>query len=286
MICSVCGGELNKFEQVKLRAAKLFVCSTCGAWNYHPKPTTDQQIGLHDRPDYACHPYFQTRRVHTKRAFIRCQRIFAEFQNMRPTGDFRGEKVLDVGCGSGEFMQAARDLFGVIPIGIDVSRWAVDEVRKKDLTAYCTTLEDAPKEFCEVPFIVAIDVIEHVVDPGSLVRDVARRLRRGGLAYFETPNAESTIYSLGALISRLLNGKPSSPLERLFPAHHIVYLTRKGIEHLAQQNGLRVAGYFTRALPASDIAVSHLLRLGLSGLQLVDRLLNRRALTCFVLSKA
>lgn len=284
-VCIACGGELGKNEKVRLLAAKLFVCSECGSWNYFPRVTATQQIELHDQADYAHHPYFETRRAQTERALARCRAIFAEIGKATGQRDFKGQRILDVGCGPGGFLEAARDLFGVDAVGIDVSKWAIDEVRKKGIVAHQATLEDADASLSDFPIVTAIDVIEHVADPPGLVQSIANRMSSGGVAYLETPNTDSIIYGLGAVLSRLSGGRPAGPMERLFPPHHIVYLSRDSIERAAEKSGLQLVSYFTRVLPADDIAVSPILRVGFAGLQLVDRVLGRRALTCFILRK-
>jgi SAM-dependent methyltransferase len=102
-------------------------------------------------------------------------------------------EVLDLGCGRGEFLEAARDA-GLAARGVDHSRECVALCRAKgldaaqaDLFPYLSSLPDDSLggAFCA-------HVVEHL-PPGrlpSLVHLLARKLRAGALAAIETPNPE------------------------------------------------------------------------------------------------
>lgn len=57
--------------------------------------------------------------------------------------------------------------------------------------AYCCSVEQAPEHLSDLSILTAIDLIEHTVDAQGFMAEVKRRLRRGGVAYLETPNAAS-----------------------------------------------------------------------------------------------
>jgi len=101
--------------------------------------------------------------------------------------------VLDLGCGRGEFLEAARDA-GLAATGIDQSGECVALCRSKglhaekaDLFAYLDALADQ-----SLGGIYCAQVVEHI-DPHrlpDLVALMARKLRSGALAVIETPNPE------------------------------------------------------------------------------------------------
>lgn len=72
--------------------------------------------------------------------------------------------VLDVGCAMGHLVAGLRDL-GIEAYGIDVSEYAIDQVRE-DIKQYCNTqtvLEDLPNEFPnEFDLAITIEVFEHI----------------------------------------------------------------------------------------------------------------------------
>jgi 2-polyprenyl-3-methyl-5-hydroxy-6-metoxy-1,4-benzoquinol methylase len=101
--------------------------------------------------------------------------------------------VLDLGCGRGEFLEAARDA-GLGASGIDQSDECVTLCRvkglhaeKADLFAYLDALADQ-----SLGGIYCSQVVEHI-DPHrlpDLIFLMAKKLRSGALAVIETPNPE------------------------------------------------------------------------------------------------
>jgi 2-polyprenyl-3-methyl-5-hydroxy-6-metoxy-1,4-benzoquinol methylase len=101
--------------------------------------------------------------------------------------------VLDLGCGRGEFLEAARDS-GLAAMGIDQSDECVALCRSKglhaekaDLFAYLDALADQ-----SLGGIYCSQVVEHI-DPHrlpDLIMLMAKKLRSGALAVIETPNPE------------------------------------------------------------------------------------------------
>jgi O-antigen chain-terminating methyltransferase len=101
--------------------------------------------------------------------------------------------VLDMGCGRGEFLEAARDA-GLHATGIDQSDECVALCRAKglhaekaDLFAYLEALPGG-----SLGGIYCSQVVEHI-DPHrlpDLIHLMAQKVRPGGLAILETPNPE------------------------------------------------------------------------------------------------
>ena len=133
--------------------------------------------------------------------------------------------------------------------------------------------------------ITAIDLIEHVPDPGSFLRHLRKRLRPGGVVYLETPNIRSMVYRFGRTLSRLTGGRPRSLFERLFPAQHVQYFNPNSLGALALDNGFGVVRMDTRILPSSDIAAGALARAAISVLQALDSLSRTEILIWAVLKR-
>lgn len=101
--------------------------------------------------------------------------------------------VLDLGCGRGEFLEAARDA-GLAASGIDQSDECVALCRAKglhaekaDLFAYLDAQADQ-----SLGGIYCSQVVEHI-DPHrlpDLITRMAKKMRPGALAVIETPNPE------------------------------------------------------------------------------------------------
>jgi 2-polyprenyl-3-methyl-5-hydroxy-6-metoxy-1,4-benzoquinol methylase len=182
-------------------------------------------------------------------------------------------------------LRAAREEFGVVPVGIDVSARAVEAARHAGIEAYQTFLEEAPDRLSAVPLVTAIDVIEHVPDPGAFLREVRSRLAPGGVLYVETPNIRSAVYALGRALSHVMDSSGSGMIQRLFPPQHVQYFTTQSLTRLAKESGLEVVRVDTRVLPLSDIAATVATRLAVGILQVLDRVLRREILVWAVLRR-
>jgi O-antigen chain-terminating methyltransferase len=115
-------------------------------------------------------------------------------QQQRYAARFAGaEDVLDLGCGRGEFLEAARAA-GVAARGIDQSEECVELCRKKglaaeraDLLEYLSALPDT-----SLGGVYCAQVVEHLPPERLpvLINLLAKKTRTGALAIFETPNPE------------------------------------------------------------------------------------------------
>jgi len=136
-------------------------------------------------------------------------------------------RLLDVGCSTGYFLNAARLDFEVQ--GIELSDWAAKYARDRlRLDVQNTGLEqaDLPAEHFDV--VTLNDVVEHFADPrGALVR-VHSLLRPEGILYLVTPDIES-------LSARLMRGRWWG----LRPAH-IFYFSPRTLTALLRETGFEV----------------------------------------------
>lgn len=115
----------------------------------------------------------------------RSDEIVATFEPSR-----RLNRLLDVGCGAGAMLAAAVRA-GWDAEGIDVAASAVEHLRGQGLTARCGLLEEAGYEAQSFDVIVAVEVLEHVPDPDTILAESFRLLRPGGLLFATTPNVRS-----------------------------------------------------------------------------------------------
>jgi SAM-dependent methyltransferase len=102
----------------------------------------------------------------------------------------KGKKVLDLGCGSGTYL----NYFSDVSVGADGSPNNVNESAR---TGRHTVRMDFnnPVDFPE-PFdlVFSCHVLEHVESPISYLRYAHRNLKKGGLLVLSVPNEKSLIH--------------------------------------------------------------------------------------------
>jgi 2-polyprenyl-3-methyl-5-hydroxy-6-metoxy-1,4-benzoquinol methylase len=104
-----------------------------------------------------------------------------------------GGKLLDIGCGSGGYLDLARSL-GWKTYGIDPDPLAVELARQSGATVErgtlgTVTLRDAPFDA-----VTSMHSIEHARDPRLFLRQALALLRPGGFFYLQTPNFDSLMH--------------------------------------------------------------------------------------------
>lgn len=101
-----------------------------------------------------------------------------------------GDRLLDVGAGSGILVEAALKMGYKNACGIEPSKWLAAKARQRDLPVFQGTL---PNDSIENTFdvIVLQDVIEHVENPSDLIKQASLYLSDNGLLVVETPDVDS-----------------------------------------------------------------------------------------------
>lgn len=101
-----------------------------------------------------------------------------------------GARLLDVGFGSGEFMELARQV-GWRVLGVDLDQLAVAnalvaglDVSQGDIKSFGDTSE-------QFDVITMSHVLEHVHNPSETVAQAYQLLKPGGLLYIDTPNIDA-----------------------------------------------------------------------------------------------
>ena len=99
-------------------------------------------------------------------------------------------KVLDVGCGSGEFLERAREM-GYLAFGCEPDPVSYHVCLKKELSVLNTTIFDNSYKPGSFDAITLSHVLEHVTEPVKLIVRVMELLKPGGTFWLALPNSNS-----------------------------------------------------------------------------------------------
>lgn len=98
------------------------------------------------------------------------------------------EKILDLGCGDGKVAALCQEKGEVF--GVDVSSVALKMAKKRGIKTTRQDLNQLPLKFPDefFDYVIATDVLEHVVDVLSLLGEVKRVLKKKGKLILTVPN--------------------------------------------------------------------------------------------------
>lgn len=180
-VCRICASPRLR---VRSRGARRFGwCKVCGAvtailtfaeyealnptYDPGPGPSMHSDVELRERLG-----------VEDKISFI-----------ARYLGDRRQARVIDVGCGAGGYLLAARELgFDAVGVEPSVAHSTVARALGLDVrTGYFDVRAFAPRSF---DLVLTSHVVEHIFNPRDFMSDLATLVRPGGWLVAVTPNAD------------------------------------------------------------------------------------------------
>lgn len=160
-----------------------------------------------------------------------------------------GKKVIDIGCGGGILAESmARK--GADVTGIDLSDKALKVADLHSLESgvqvryELIAAEDmAVREAGQYDVVTCMEMLEHVPDPGAIVRAAATLVKPGGQVFFSTLNRNPKAYLFAILgaeyLLRLLPKGTHDYDKFITPAELSQYLRSAGLE----LNGFKGMGY-------------------------------------------
>ncbi len=172
--------------------------------------------------------------------------IMAAVKNL--AGETRGKTMLDIGCGTGEFLKAGADA-GFDVTGIDVDSTTTDFITRKYGFRTVTGLlgpETFPQDSFDV--VVLSHVIEHLQRPAELLGVIHGILKPNGLFVMCTPNSDSFGEDLHHLYGRFRYDRAKCYyLSPFLNPYHIIGFNRKSARRILERSGFAVEYFKVRS---------------------------------------
>lgn len=227
--CPICGRRPGVRLTLQ-NGQPLRWCGSCrlGWWDW---PAFDP-AGFYDR-DYFASPaakgygdYASLERGVRRTARARLGRIEALLSPQAAAREPR--RIIDLGCGTGWFLDEAREL-GWSTSGIEVSPYASAEAVRRGLEVRSEPLEEIELPAGAFDVVTLWDVIEHVRDPVGVLDRVARGLLPGGVLALSTGDVLSLCARLSGARWHLFN----------LP-EHLFFFSVRSLTRLLERAGCRV----------------------------------------------
>lgn len=207
--CPACDNESRSSHGEK-NGCQIYRCQGCGT--LYSERSQLSYDGYYDESNLTVPDFINDR----------LDEVFTRLQVYRRTN-----RLLDIGCGAGSLLQAARRA-GWEAEGIEISEPAADHVRSQGFEVFQGDLSTAPYPDNHFDVVTASELIEHVADPLTILEQTERILRPGGLFWATTPNALS-------FSSRMLGVRWST----VCPPEHLQLFSTSGVRKLIERAGFQ-----------------------------------------------
>ena len=148
-----------------------------------------------------------------------------------------GEKILDLGCGAGRFSLYIRGKFKEIH-GVEIAEERLRIARGQEMFLSVANInESLPYKDNMFNAVSCLDVIEHLIDPGSVLKEIYRVLRPNGQLVLTTPNFRYFRNIDRLVFKGAFPHTSSDTFVCVWGEGHLHYFTRKDLAGLLKNAG-------------------------------------------------
>ncbi len=138
-------------------------------------------------PSYLDIVYNENSRPYTKYPFQLAEYLFLRFKMKK------GQKLLDVGCGRGDFTRGFKDA-GLEVFGLDREKGSSEILKGIEVKTADIKNDPFPFDNETFDFVFSKSVIEHLLEPDNFIKECRRVLKPGGRIIVMAPDWQSQIY--------------------------------------------------------------------------------------------
>lgn len=236
-VCIQCNSPtfriLCDLSSSKTIQGKILECKNCGLIFKNPIPTEDTLEKLYNSENYSNENYFQSIFGHR----MPQERLWERVLNLQ--SELKGRKVLDIGCGNGEFLDFAGSR-GMGTYGIEISQRLADRIKP------IHRISRESFEKCNFPenhfdLITLFDIIEHLTNPFEYLKRLKILLKTGGNLAIFTPDIGSLPVNILQILRKATLGRQNLLKSFIFDGYHIFFFNKINlVKYLVSQNFKKV----------------------------------------------
>lgn len=181
----------DRFHSPKFRNYSIVCCHGCGLIFLSPRPAPDLSPSHHKQDGYDPFISFSSPRTLLDRIYLTARKFTLAWkkrlvQRLLPSGG----QVLDIGCGTGEFLHTIRDICQVVGVEPEpeAGKWGREQL---GLPIHTGILESIALPEGSFDLVTMWHALEHIPDPVMALSHIHSLLKPGGILLIAVPNISS-----------------------------------------------------------------------------------------------
>jgi 2-polyprenyl-3-methyl-5-hydroxy-6-metoxy-1,4-benzoquinol methylase/rubredoxin len=250
--CRLCGYSDTKFIDTEILDNKnysIYKCKKCGL-------VFVNEIYDTISPDYInlstideSHLWLQGQ--HKSLAFQQFQKLINRFIGKTTNST----KLLDVGCGTGGFLNFVNENMQCSIFGFDSSKLQADYASKKFPLVKCAISINEYKHKIESPdtnfdIITLWDVLEHIRQPVQFLQDLTYNCKNGFI-FLSVPNALPMVIKSKMNVFKIFTWAPNE---------HVSYFSVESLKYLCEKLNLQIISYGSVKIYKRELSIFELIR--------------------------
>ncbi len=221
-----------------------YSCPNCGYYLLDPKLSPEEINKIYQKEEY----YQELAEKPSNKVITKLFqfKIFSSYQDFTKENITKNCKLLDIGCGNGEFLSSLKkegySVFGMDPYPVAVQNSSEKIGKDRVYSGYIADLVKIDNTFDAVTMW---HVLEHVQNPLADLKIIYSKLNKNGKVIVEVPNADSLAFKIF--------GKDYN--YNMIP-EHIQYFAPQSITKLFEKAGFKVQRHYTPPRALLNFALS------------------------------
>lgn len=223
--CVLCEGTQNILIQAGARHApevEVRRCANCSLVFLWPRPS-EKELGRYYtefyRDDYGEPPVHERYKSDLGEAHLRVSRLLPFLHS--------ADRLLEIGSGSGAFIDVVHSHVGEV-FGVEPDAKSRNWIKRKTGLPVVERVTDVMKEAISFDCVVLFHVLEHILNPVSLLQSLRKLLRRDGKLIIEVPNVDDVLVSVYQI---------PAYLRFYFQKAHLYYFSQETLRKVLEKAG-------------------------------------------------